>query len=75
MIDHLPRLPEALTRLARGLQPVYFCPYLGPLIEEIERKNPLLGRLLIGAANLVHRLSFGALDLLRGDYHLVLRKF
>ena len=58
-----------------GLQPVYFCPYLGPLIEEIERKNPLLGRLLIGAANLVHRLSFGALDLLRGDYHLVLRKF
>jgi hypothetical protein len=58
-----------------GLQPVYFCPYLGSLIEEIERKNPLLGRLLIGAANLVHRLSFGALDLLRGDYHLVLRKF
>jgi hypothetical protein len=57
-----------------GLQPVYFCPYLGSLIEEIERKNPLLGRLLIGVANLVHRLSLGAFDLLRGDYHLVLRK-
>ena len=57
-----------------GLQPVYFCAYLGSLIEEIERKNPLLGRLLIGAVNLVHRASFGGLDLLRGDYHLVLRK-
>jgi SAM-dependent methyltransferase len=57
-----------------GMQPVYFRPYLGSLIEEIERKNPLIGRLLIGAANLVHRATFGRLDLLRGDYHLVLRK-
>jgi SAM-dependent methyltransferase len=57
-----------------GLQPVYFCAYLGSLVEELERKNPLLGRLLIGAANLATRVSFGALDLLRGDYHLVLRK-
>jgi SAM-dependent methyltransferase len=57
-----------------GLQPVYFCAYLGSLIEEIERKNPLLGRLIIGATNVVHWASFGALDLLRGDYHLVLRK-
>jgi SAM-dependent methyltransferase len=57
-----------------GLQPIYFRAYLGSLIEEIERKNPRLGRLLIAAANLVHRSSFGAFDLLRGDYHLVLRK-
>jgi SAM-dependent methyltransferase len=68
--------PHALQAYMKklGVQPVYFRPYLGSLIEEIERKNPLLGRLLIGAANLVHRASFGALDLLRGDYHLVLRK-
>jgi SAM-dependent methyltransferase len=68
--------PEALQAHMKtfGLQPVYFCAYLGSLIEEIERKNPRLGRLLFGAANLVHRASFGSLDLLRGDYHLVLRK-
>ena len=57
-----------------GLQSVYFCAYLGSLIEEIERKKPRIGRVLIGGANLVHRVSSGALDLLRGDYHLVLRK-
>jgi hypothetical protein len=57
-----------------GLQPVYFCAYLGSLIEEIARKNPLLGRLLVSAANLANRATFGTLDLLRGDYHLVLRK-
>lgn len=57
-----------------GLQPAYFRAYLGSLVEELERKNPLLGRLLIGAANLTKRVSFGSLDLLRGDYHLVLRK-
>jgi SAM-dependent methyltransferase len=68
--------PHALRAYMKTfrLQPVYFRPYLGSLIEEIERKNPLLGRLLIGAANLVHRATFGRLDLLRGDYHLVLRK-
>jgi SAM-dependent methyltransferase len=58
-----------------GLQPTFFRTYLGSLIEEIERKNPRLGRLMMAAANFVHRASFGALDLLRGDYHLVLRKF
>jgi SAM-dependent methyltransferase len=58
-----------------GLQPTFFRTYLGSLIEEIERKNPRLGRLMMGAANFGHRASFGALDLLRGDYHLVLRKF
>ncbi|MBV9395891.1 MAG: class I SAM-dependent methyltransferase [Methylobacteriaceae bacterium] len=57
-----------------GLQPVYFCAYLGSLIEEIARKNPLLGRLLISAANVASRAAFGRLDLLRGDFHLVLRK-
>jgi SAM-dependent methyltransferase len=57
-----------------GLQPVYFCAYLGSLIEEVARKNPLLGRFLISAANLINRATFGTLDLLRGDYHLVLRK-
>ena len=44
------------------------------LIEEIGRKNPLLGRLVVGAASLIGRATCGALDLLRGDYHLVLRK-
>jgi SAM-dependent methyltransferase len=57
-----------------GLERVYFCAYFGSLIEEIARKRPLLGRALLGAARLVDRASFGALDLLRGDYHLVLRK-
>jgi SAM-dependent methyltransferase len=68
--------PHALQAYMKklGMQPAYFRPYLGSLIEEIERKNPLLGRLLIGAANVVHRATFGRLDLLRGDYHLVLRK-
>jgi hypothetical protein len=68
--------PDALQAHARklGLEPVYFRTYFGSLVEEIARKNPLLGRLLIGAANLANRVSFGALDLLRGDYHLVLRK-
>jgi SAM-dependent methyltransferase len=57
-----------------GLQPVYFCAYLGSLIEEIARKNPLLGRFLMSAANVASRATFGRVDLLRGDYHLVLRK-
>jgi SAM-dependent methyltransferase len=68
--------PSALQPHARklGLEPVYFRTYFGSLVEEIARKNPLLGRLLTGVANLTNRVSFGALDLLRGDYHLVLRK-
>jgi SAM-dependent methyltransferase len=68
--------PRALQAYAErlGLERVYFRAYLGSLIEEIERKNPRLGRVMTGAANLAHHLSFGALDLLRGDYHLVLRK-
>jgi SAM-dependent methyltransferase len=68
--------PDALQVHAKklGLEPAYFRAYLGSLVEELERKNPLLGRLLIGAANVAKRVSFGSLDLLRGDYHLVLRK-
>jgi len=57
-----------------GLQPVYFCAYLGSLVEEMARKNPLIGRCLASAANLLNRATFGRLDLLRGDYHLILRK-
>ncbi len=57
-----------------GFEALYFRAYFGSLLEEIERKNPLLGRVLIGATEMLRRLSFGALDLLRGDYHLVLRK-
>jgi SAM-dependent methyltransferase len=68
--------PDALQAHARkrGFEPAYFRAYLGSLVEELERKNPVLGGLLIAAANLARRLSFGTLDLLRGDYHLVLRK-
>jgi SAM-dependent methyltransferase len=68
--------PTVLQTHARklGLEPVYFRTYFGSLVEEIARKNPLLGRLLIDAANLINRITFGTLDLLRGDYHLVLRK-
>jgi hypothetical protein len=68
--------PSALQSHARklGLEPVYFRTYFGSLIEEIGRKNPLLGRLVVGAASLIGRATCGALDLLRGDYHLVLRK-
>ncbi|MEA2859733.1 MAG: hypothetical protein QOC72_1772 [Methylobacteriaceae bacterium] len=68
--------PSALQAHAKTLrlEPIYFRTYFGSLVEEIARKNPLLGRLLTGAANLANRVSFGALDLLRGDYHLVLRK-
>jgi SAM-dependent methyltransferase len=57
-----------------GLQPIYFRAYFGSLLAEVERKSPLVGRFLIRAADLVHRATFGGLDLLRGDYHLVLRK-
>jgi SAM-dependent methyltransferase len=64
---------QAHARTPR-LEPVYFRTYFGSLVEEIARENPLLGRLLVGAANLVNRAAFGTLDLLRGDYHLVLRK-
>src|SRR5437660_1382299 len=68
--------PQALQAHVKtlGLEPVYFRAYFGSLIEEIGRKNPLLGRLLIGVANLIARATFDWLDLLRGDYHLVLRK-
>ncbi|MBV8849714.1 MAG: class I SAM-dependent methyltransferase [Methylobacteriaceae bacterium] len=68
--------PQALQAhvKALGLEPVYFRSYFGSLAEEMARKNPLLGRLLIGTTNAVNRVTFGALDLLRGDYHLVLRK-
>jgi SAM-dependent methyltransferase len=68
--------PNALQAHAEklGLRPLYFRAYFGSLIEEIERKNALLGRFLIGTANLINHATFGALDLLRGDYHLVLRK-
>src|SRR5947209_1479070 len=69
--------PRALQAHVKtlGLEPVYFRAYFGSLIEEIGRKNPLLGRLLIGVANLIARATFDWLDLLRGAYHLVLRKF
>jgi SAM-dependent methyltransferase len=68
--------PRALQAHAKrlGLESVYFCAYFGSLIEEIGCKSPLLGRMLVGAANLIKAVTFGALDLLRGDYHLVLRK-
>jgi SAM-dependent methyltransferase len=68
--------PRALQAQAKklGLEAAYFRTYFGSLVEEIERKNPLLGRFLIGGANLIGRATFGTLDLLRGDYHLVLRK-
>jgi SAM-dependent methyltransferase len=68
--------PRALQARASelGLRPIYFRAYFGSLIEEIERKNPLLGRLLTGGANLINRATLGAIDLLRGDYHFVLRK-
>jgi SAM-dependent methyltransferase len=49
--------PSALQSHARklGLEPVSFRTYFGSLIEEIERKNPLLGRLVVGAASLIGR--------------------
>jgi len=68
--------PRALQAHVRplGLEPLYFRSYFGSLIEELGRKNPLLGRVLVGSANLINRATFGKLDLLRGDYHLVLQK-
>jgi SAM-dependent methyltransferase len=68
--------PHALRAHVKrlGLEPVYFRAYFGSLIEEIGRKNALLGRMLIGAAKLIEGASRGGLDLLRGDYHLILRK-
>jgi SAM-dependent methyltransferase len=68
--------PQALrAQMSKlGFEALYFRTYFGSLIEEIERKNPPLGKLLIGATQMLWRISFGALDLLRGDYHLVLRK-
>jgi SAM-dependent methyltransferase len=68
--------PRALQARAKtlGLEPVYFRAYFGSLVEEIERKNPLLGRALVSTANIIRRATFDRLDLLRGDYHLVLRK-
>jgi SAM-dependent methyltransferase len=68
--------PRALQAHVRqmALEPVYFRSYFGSLIEEMGRKNPVLGRLLAGAANFTSRATLGKLDLLRGDYHLVLRK-
>jgi SAM-dependent methyltransferase len=68
--------PRALQAHVKkfGLQAIYFRAYFGSLIEETARKNPLLGRFVIGAANVIRRATLGAVDLLRGDYHLVVRK-
>jgi SAM-dependent methyltransferase len=57
-----------------GLEPIYFRTYFGSLMEELRRKNPVLGQALTFAAIAVSRASFGRIDLLRGDYHLVLRR-
>jgi hypothetical protein len=68
--------PRALQAHVKplGLEPLYFRSYFGCLIEEMERKNPVLGRVLAGGANLVSGATSGKLDLPRGDYHLVLQK-
>ncbi|GAC1564338.1 MAG: methyltransferase [Beijerinckiaceae bacterium] len=68
--------PRALQAHARtlGLEPVYYRAYFGSLLEEIERKSPVIGRMLKASADLVRRTSFGRIDLMRGDYHLVLRR-
>jgi SAM-dependent methyltransferase len=68
--------PTALQAHVRtlGLEAIYYRPYFGSLLEEIERKSPVVGRMLTGFADLARRASFGRIDLLRGDYHLVLRR-
>ena len=68
--------PRALQAHVKplGLEPLYFRSYFGSLLEEMGRKNPVLGRVLAGGADLIRRATLGKLDLLRGDYHLVLQK-
>jgi len=69
-------LPERLKHFLAsfGLEVVYERVYESPRFAELRTRLPLLSKIVDATTDLARFITFGRMDLRKGDYHLILRK-